>query len=476
MRPMFACHQPRLVCLALLASLAVGCGTSATEATDGGPDETPTDTPDAGDASEPERPSSPDAGAPDAEAPRPQTVTGVVVSSVDQPLRGIGVKITGKPPVVADDSGRFSVPDVLPPYDLTVYETGESPSAHVFVGLSTPTPRVIPAWKLVTNEGGRAKVTGTIGAVSAGEGARVCVEGVTRAVYGCAEVAAGAGAYTIQPASWTDDVSTVEVRVHALRFKGSDGSVTSYTGYGAASGTLTGGSTATLDVTLGAPPATTTVTASLVPPAGMARSGLGAGVTLPSGVTLVVGAANASTVDLTKPLAFLMPALPGATFTIFGAAEGAASNAIGWEPAVAAAGTAAPKLVALPAWISPSDGATDLTTQTPLELDAPFGTQLTVLCKPEGAGSGRPTFVVSTVKSTLTLPDLADLGLSLPPAVTYVCDTTAAWSATAGADAMVTGLGASGGFIGALQLPDGRPLKERGAFSFSKTSRTFTTK
>ena len=88
---------------------------------------------------------------------------------------------------------------------------------------------------------GKATVTGDLGAAfPPGHSGRVCVEGLSQAVYGCGDVAAGKHTYAIS-ASWFSG-SSVPVRVRALQFTtDANEAITGYSATGTRSGTLSSG-------------------------------------------------------------------------------------------------------------------------------------------------------------------------------------------------------------------------------------------
>ncbi len=105
------------------------------------------------------------------------SVHGKVVGLLDIPVAGAVVSIQGTNAFTASD-GSFTVGGVAVPYDLAVIQHGTTPStgyAHVFQGLTTSNPTVLPVSVLSgTGTPQSATITGTLGsAVATGYTAKV---------------------------------------------------------------------------------------------------------------------------------------------------------------------------------------------------------------------------------------------------------------------------------------------------------------
>jgi Carboxypeptidase regulatory-like domain len=394
-----------------------------------------------------------DAGStqPDA-AEQPITVSGRVVDADGEPLVGAGVSIAGMPTVQTAADGTFTFSGVTAPYDVTVVSNvGTVTVAHTFTGLSTPTPRIVPTTELDTETTKlHAAVAGSIGTVPAGQLARVCIEGLDRPVSGCVVVYEGGSTYSID-ATWPSG-SSVPVRVHALRFAvDAQGAIVDYTAAGSADATLSAGGSPTIDVNLGAAPAEGTLTATVSAPTGAAGvaallfAKLGPWLTFPLEQT--PGDATARS--------FVVPLLPGATFSVLAVAAINDQQLAGWEVNLAAGANTTPKIVPPPTLTAPTEGTTGVTNATKFEANNPGGIPLTLYCAPHEASL--PMFAVTTTKSSITLPDLGAIGMPLPSSATYSCGLLAAGTPGAGPDSLVTGDGPIGAYVKMLRVANGGP-------------------
>jgi hypothetical protein len=105
---------------------------------------------------------------------------------------------------------------------------------HVYEGMTTPTPRVRPAFAFFGGppSGFGATIAGSLagGALGAGEVVVACVEGLAIPAYGCDVLTSGDVDFSIG-ATWFD-TATTSVRLHALHIAvDGDGVPTSYLGY-----------------------------------------------------------------------------------------------------------------------------------------------------------------------------------------------------------------------------------------------------
>src|ERR1700687_3482031 len=70
------------------------------------------------------------------------TVSGRVVNYWKNPIAGAPVVVSGKPPLVTDGNGRFSVTDVTVPYNVSLVHIG-SKSANIYKGLTRADPVLV---------------------------------------------------------------------------------------------------------------------------------------------------------------------------------------------------------------------------------------------------------------------------------------------------------------------------------------------
>ena len=202
---------------------------------------------------------------------------------LDIPVAGAVVSIQGTNAFTASD-GSFTVGGVAVPYDLAVIQHGTTPStgyAHVFQGLTTSNPTVLPVSVLSgTGTPQSATITGTLGsAVATGYTAKVCASGVSVVVFGCATVPAGGTSFSL-PAAWGSGPTVVAtVRVLEVQTDAS-GVATGYGRYGTASVTLSNGGSTPVTVNLGTGPAPATLSANVTVPSGYSLNSISVSASL----------------------------------------------------------------------------------------------------------------------------------------------------------------------------------------------------
>jgi hypothetical protein len=455
---------PILAALAGVAILVGACASSSDDVTEREELDAGGDT---GRGSTPERDADPNRetdagrGAADADAgsdadadaaDAPITITGRVVGVDGEALANVGVSIAGKPIVQTGADGSFTVAGIKAPYDLTlVGSVGTIKVVHTFIGLSTATPRLVPASALdAPTTKLHATVSGSIGTVPAGQLARVCIEGVDQRVYGCTVVYEGGSDYSID-ATWLS-AATVSVRVRALRYAiNSVGAITDFTGTGSKDATLTSGAASTVDVSLGAAPAKASLGVKLTPPAGGTTSGIGivfAKVGPWLSFPLEVGPTDA--IGRT----FAVPVFPNVTYSAIAMTAVGTQQISGWEVGLAAGATANPKLVSPPTLTAPAEGAIGVTHTTKFEVDNPGNIPLMLFCAPRSAN---PLFAVSTTSASITLPDLSGINLPLPKGTQYGCSLLPVGEPGAGPDSLAAGDGPIGAFATMQDLANGGP-------------------
>ena len=88
-------------------------------------------------------------------------VHGRVVGATGVPLSGLTVTIAGQS-VVSDDDGRFTLPSVVPPYDVDLVLSGQTVYSARFEGLRRPDPTLVFLWLFSTGEPNTATISGTL--------------------------------------------------------------------------------------------------------------------------------------------------------------------------------------------------------------------------------------------------------------------------------------------------------------------------
>lgn len=331
-------------------------------------------------------------------------VRGKVVSWLDSPIPDVTVSSQGVTTVSAAD-GSFELAGLSVPYDVTLSSTAADAWAHVFEGLSVPEPMLMPYSALASPAPtpNTATLSGTLtGGVlplPAGRVLKVCVEGLSTPMFGgCDALSTGDSTYSIDVKWFGSD--SAPAKVHALEYAiDGSGQPTSYDGYATATMTLTDAIPAAKDITLGAAPATTTLSGDVDADVGVTVDDFLAGVRLSPNLTMTI---NQSLPAI--PFSLLMPDLPGATFDVLaGGSSGASGSTVAWKvDAPSSSGT----LTVLPApvLVAPAPSSTGVTVATQFEVSNPSGGVLTFLWTPSGTG---PAFAVTTTNATAHIPDVA---------------------------------------------------------------------
>ncbi len=349
------------------------------------------------------------------------TVNGVVHGILGDAFANATVAIQGTTAVSGTD-GAFSIPGVSLPYDVLVHVSdGGNPLTHVFEGMTSPNP-TLSAYgalqaSLVNGLYASATIDGNLDSVvPVGSQARVCVEGTTFVVYGCDTVNPGDTAYSIST-MW-ERGTNAPFTLHALVTQlDGDNLPTGYDGYGTATGSVADGGSTTVDVTLGAAPATAPLTINVNAPAGMTNRNFNAGAKLSPTFTMPVVGANALSVS---SISVPVPQFAGSTYTVVGQAvpAGTGGASLAWQQMLPSAGTVTFTLDAPPTVVGPLDGASGVGTGDVLEIASTGGSPVTFIM----FGSGGSSYLlVTTMSNSITIPDVNDFGagVGLAPATAY---------------------------------------------------------
>lgn len=352
------------------------------------------------------------------------TVAGTVVDNYGVAIAGATVVVIGKPSVTTSSTGAFSVPGVIPPYDVsTVSAAGSSTYIAIYKQVTRADPTLIGFAAGGTQN--MATITGSL----SGSGV-VLPTPVGRRTWvsfssndASATNTVGVNPYSMS-AAWTGP-ATATGTVHALQLtENASGVPTGYIGYGKLDNVLiaTGNTAMMKDVAL------TAVTEQL----------LSGSVTVPSMLTLsqkamamYLGSAGmplASERSSGLNFAYPTPAVTGATFTVaaYGSTmtAGAARRGSHSKPGLAANATGVALAVPTPPGLSlPVQAATGIALATqafswsPMEPAGLHVVQVTI---------GTRYFVIITNGTSATLPPTTELGLGTIPT-----GTAGRWQVTA---------------------------------------------
>ena len=324
-----------------------------------------------------------------------------MVGILGAPAGGVTVTI-GSRTVTSDTSGAFSVPDVTPPYDVTVSSAADN-WAHVFVGLSSPTPTLLAAGAIAgsTPTASNATVAGTISTttpIDATHPVEVCVEGVSTEVVGCKTLTTS-NSYSIT-ARWAS-TANVAVRLHALQMTlpSSDALPTGYEGYAfsSSSTTFVPGGSYSRNLTLGSAPSTTSISGTVTAPAGLTSESVLVLARLTPYFVIPLG--EGAFTGTSMPYTAAVPAFGGSSYTIL--AGGSASGALTsrWRTGLTAGTGRNVTLAPLPTVTSPPSIAGPGDTFT---VGNTGGAPLTVMFTPQS--SSAPTLAVTTSQASVVMP------------------------------------------------------------------------
>ena len=394
------------------------------------------------------------------------TVNGRVELSLRRPLIGATVASQGQT-AFSDGSGAFTLSGLALPYDLVVSAALGDGGLHVFEGMTSSTPLVRPTFGSLAfpSFGSSATINGSLagGALGANEVVIACVEGLASIVYGCDIVSSGATDFSID-AAWFDG-ATASVRLHALHIEVDAGVATDYLGYTTIPLNLSDGEimladldfdpvdTSTLSGTTSHPVAVTDTTVQVMARFGPNLSMRLAGIQEPGAAFEV-----------------LVPVLPGLSYDVLFFAAVPGMSLATWKHDVGLdAGALA---LAVPTeLVAPADGTTGVTLATPFSSTAVGGARTYVWAP--GVGVPGPVFALTTMRTSVTIPDPALGGFAFPSGADYV------WS-TVGHGADGVDAAAAGGFADFVNLfsitsgPAGPGLDGDRTVSVPGTPRTLT--
>lgn len=389
------------------------------------------------------------------------TVEGRVMISLVEPLAGGAVSSQGSSTTTAPD-GSFTLTGLSVPYDLTTVNTAEG-YVHVFAGLTTGTPVVSSIKGLTTPSTDRSgtvegALTGDLLPLAANEKILICVEVAVWVTNNCTEASGVVTNYSISP-SWSGSETTA-ARLHVLKASfDNGGKPTGYSSYSVDDLTLTDASTTTVDLEPGDTVGSKTMLVEIessAPTQTVVGAQFGDGLLMP---LLRDG-------DGSKALAVILPVLPDVTYAVVHASSG-------FNVAWASELTGDPvKLVVpdAPTRTAPTTGATGVDTSTEFTIEGWTG-PVTHFWYPNS--STGPSITLTSMASTVTIPDTSELGLPLPAATDY------GWQLIA-----LTGASVEAGMrpvedfvsaLGAFMFGSSSSLEGEGAVVLDLTAFEFTT-
>jgi hypothetical protein len=346
------------------------------------------------------------------------TVNGHVTDSFNQPASGYKVNALGSNAVVISDAnGMFSLTVTSLPYSLALVPPTLN-DVLVFKGLRRSDPTL--SYDIVNFAGqALASISGT---VSGGAGFPQAPSNATRLLFGVPNLllpgvptqASTNGAYNLQ-ASWFGG-DTITGTVHALQYStDTNGRIDAYKGYGkrtsvqvSRSGTLPN-----QDVVLGTV-SSAPVTLNVTWPTGISFDKYFADsylmFPLSQGGEMFLESVQSGT-----PLSsatFVLPDVPGAQNRIVVAASKNGPTLTGAIKLVTPGSTIDVNLPQPLAQAAPTDGATNVSSQTVFSWSG-INQAMSVVTFFAQGGSGLNRIVIYTTDTTTTIPDLSALGINV---------------------------------------------------------------
>jgi len=349
------------------------------------------------------------------EPPRGMTVRGLVQNLHGVPVSGTAVLVSGRSPVTSGSDGRFFIPGVEAPYDITLLLASRN-TAVVYKGLTRPDPT------LVFLDTGATKTVTISGTTPPAPGKITIVFFVSGRVWGSSPVSATTGQYAMTFSSH-GSAPTYTGQLYLLRAATwfPTGLPATYDAYGSKpltigdEGTFSGNDFAETDLT---DPPEQTIDGSVFVPAGYTIKYRALAMTFGSLHLLV--ASDQGT--LSNPFTYAVPGVGGMTFGVYAEADEGFPNGR-WSAFIrnGITGNATDVTVPLEAATQlalPENDAAGVDGTTPFSWSAGGGTGVNLFAVVPRDPS-HPTFFVFTTGSDAKIPDLATQGMGLPATAAY---------------------------------------------------------
>jgi len=340
------------------------------------------------------------------------TVEGLVLASEGTPLAGVLVHAQGEFTTTEADGG-FRLEGIEPPYTLTLGSGGTGPWVHVYEGLTSAAPLLVPIEPEFS--GYHTSIAGSLlglGALPADERVFVGVEGIAAPVFGGTYAATGATSYSGWGA-WRGPGATAQARLHALRIQvDAEGRPLAYLGYDDPEVTLVYPAPATADVLLNQviPNSRLEGTVAVAGGGVLSTTQLLARFSASYGLLFYVGPASAT-------LSVPVPEIGDGSVVAVAEATFAHGTTLAWA-SVPIGPVFALDVPAPPQLLAPVAGAADVSGATEFRaLGGPTGGRLFVW-EPLSAADG-PRVALTTAADTARMPDVSPLGLALVPGGRY---------------------------------------------------------
>ncbi|MBW6457325.1 MAG: carboxypeptidase-like regulatory domain-containing protein, partial [Trueperaceae bacterium] len=161
------------------------------------------------------------------------TISGIVLAADGQPLPSTRLAVHGLPETTSGPDGRFTVPDVSPPYDVTLFHASD-PFSVTYLGLTLDDPVLV----MVGPQPGVPHDVAVSGTVSGGTNFPQPAGHLTRVAFGSEAVRAetdadtNTGAFQFDHLSWLG-ATMLPGALHALQWRHDAGGLpVDYVGHG----------------------------------------------------------------------------------------------------------------------------------------------------------------------------------------------------------------------------------------------------
>ena len=342
---------------------------------------------------------------------------GTVIGMNGQPASGIDVLVhmDGRLPQTTGSDGTFDFGDIPTPYDVTVHDAAAEHSV-TYVGLTLEEPILL----MLGTTTGPQHQTVVQGEVTGGFGYPEPGDGRTRVAFGSDDARidrradATTGTFAFDPLAWAGPLQT-EGRLHALQWRaGPDGLPTSYSGYAQQALTLESTVPVHAGQTLNVVPVDEGVVSGATPlPAGYSPFARTLSIQFDDGASIVV----AGELGFSEGFSYRTPHVGDGDATLAAIAIGPSdSGGFAVLPDLPHATSGVELAVPIASTLSePADGVAGVDTATDFRWSSPLKRAHLVRFQTCVA----PTFDVITGDTSVTLPDLASLGVSVPRGAGY---------------------------------------------------------
>lgn len=348
------------------------------------------------------------------------TVTGKVVGANGLPMASLPVVISTLPSVTTDANGNFTIPNVTAPYDVTVVHA-TAQIALVYIGLTRPDP-TLTFITLYPSFPSSATLSGTVNGGDPFPQSLNHLMGVSfispESDWTHIVNAPLTGAYSLSPV-WNGPVTTTGT-IHALQWQIDPTTFLpiAYRGYGTKAGvTLSNGGTFSAQNVTVTPIAVTNFSGTVTAQSGYTLSNRYVSTIFGSQGLEIINDATIPSTSSSTTFNYIIPNITGATLRLSALATKGAVTVVGFKNGLAVnANGATLTLPGGPEYSLPVSAATGVTTATIFSWTAMANGVYVVQFN---GPVGKPKYQIVTSATTTTIPNLASLGLGLPPSASY---------------------------------------------------------